>query len=69
MFIALLKILIKGGDKMKKEWKKPKLEELNVNMTLASPTTGKFDGNFDENQDIPTNEVVLYSLNWEKLSS
>ena len=56
MLIALLKNLIKGGDDMKKEWKKPKLEELNVNMTLASPTTGKFDGNFVESTDIPTNE-------------
>ena len=26
---------LKGGDKMKKEWKKPELEVLDVNMTMA----------------------------------
>jgi hypothetical protein len=41
---------------MRKNWQKPLLEVLDVKMTMANPTTGRFDGNFTEDNQIPTNE-------------
>lgn len=40
---------MKGGDKMKKEWKKPDLMTLDVNMTMLGQ-----DGDFTDN-DFPQN--------------
>ncbi|MFJ7974848.1 paeninodin family lasso peptide [Peribacillus sp. NPDC096379] len=40
---------------MRKEWQKPVLEVLDVNMTMANITGKYFDGNFTAGQPIPPN--------------
>lgn len=47
---------LKGGEHMKKEWKKPELEVLNINMTMAGP--GK---KFPDAVQPDIDEVIHYS--------
>ncbi|MBA9025641.1 paeninodin family lasso peptide [Peribacillus huizhouensis] len=41
---------------MRKEWQKPVLEVLDVNMTMASTSGKHFDGNFVAGSPIPVDE-------------
>lgn len=41
---------------MKKNWKEPQLEILNINETMAGTIYNSFDGDFCDDQPIPTNE-------------
>jgi hypothetical protein len=41
---------LKGGDKMKKKWQAPHLEELDVNLTMANTEQGDYiDKTYPEN--------------------
>jgi hypothetical protein len=45
---------------MKKEWKAPQLEELNISMTMAGPGIAKPDG-VQPDPDAPEHDQVHYS--------
>jgi hypothetical protein len=46
---------MKGGDNMKKEWQTPKLEVLNISMTMAGPGKRYTDATYTD----PDEEVHL----------
>ncbi|WNB92447.1 paeninodin family lasso peptide [Bacillus sp. NEB1478] len=43
---------LKGGEKMKKEWKAPELEVLNINMTMNGPGIRDVDATYEDEDEI-----------------
>lgn len=47
------KIYLKGGDFMKKQWQKPKLEVLDASMTMGGLDYKEFDAGWNAGDPIP----------------